>query len=164
MLTAVLLIGSLYSCKKDGGDTVDSNTDEVSQSSESETNGGEGTEDTNNGNEDNGGGDEGNGNGNEGNGGGDGNEDNGDGEPVIIDGDVYAMKSFDTKLMSFNILQDSTYDSRWDAMADFIMKSDASVVCMQEVQNDQFDYFKTALAEKYETIWYTRQSDRKSVV
>jgi endonuclease/exonuclease/phosphatase family metal-dependent hydrolase len=43
-------------------------------------------------------------------------------------------------------------------MADFIMKSDASVVCMQEVQNDQFDYFKTALAEKYETIWYTRQS------
>lgn len=75
-----------------------------------------------------------------------------------IYGNVINMKSFDTTFMSFNILNGSTYDARWDEIASFLMRSGTSVICMQEVKKAQFDFLKEKLADKYEVVWYTRHT------
>lgn len=73
----------------------------------------------------------------------------------------------DLKVMSFNIryYNDSdnnnplrAWDSRKQAVSDFIKNSGAGVVCMQEVKPEQRTYLQTALSDKYGLIWYGRDA------
>ena len=144
-LAILMLLGMFTACKKDEepqpSDTIqtDGTTDDEKTDDEKTDDGKTDDGKTDDGKTDDGAGDE--------------------KENKNIDANVVSMKSFDTTLMSFNILNDSTYEARWDEVASFIMRSEGSIICMQEVKKEQFDFLKEELAEKYNVVWYPRESD-----
>ena len=77
-------------------------------------------------------------------------------EPPYKDADVFSMKAFDATFMSFNILNDSTPGDRTTQVINYMLNSGVGVICMQEVEKEQYDMIEPGLVEKYETIWYTR--------
>ena len=68
-------------------------------------------------------------------------------------------------IMSFNIRQDTFADvnnKSWKVRRDYLVehiKNNApDILCMQEVQKNQYKYINNAL-EDYDTIWYSRAED-----
>ena len=75
------------------------------------------------------------------------------------------VKKLDITVMSFNIRYlysedtgDRSWDSRKKPVSDFIMSKDASIVCLQEVMGTQYNNLKTLLVNRYDIVWYGRES------
>lgn len=72
-------------------------------------------------------------------------------------------ESLDMSVMTFNIRVLTTkdtdaksWDSRKQAVGDFILNQGVDILCMQEVSSTQNQDLKDALWEKYNIIWYGR--------
>ena len=170
-LVAVMLLGVFASCKKEeptptpstdseSQTTLDSESESESESESQSGNEGDGGNEGEGGNE-GGDGNEG-GEGNEGDGGnegGDGNE--GDNEKINMD--VLSVKSFNVTVKTFNIrykTADDTgvthWDSRKQAVYDYINGQNASIVCMQEVTAAQKNDLAANITERFDMFWYGR--------
>ena len=150
-LVAVMLLGVFASCNKEEP-TPTPSTDSESQTtldSESES-------ESQSGNEGEGGNEGGEGNeGEGGNEGGDGNE--------RINMDIITVKSVNIIVKSFNIrykTADDTgvthWDSRKQAVYDYINGQNASIVCMQEVSKAQKNDLSENITTRFDMVWYGR--------
>ena len=142
-----MLMGVCASCKKDVSEPNDSNSS-VETTDTSETTDNSGTTDDN-GTTDNGGITDGD------------KEPDKENPPVedkTVNADIITMKSFETTLMSFNIKTNNYPGEREDEVAASIVKYNAGVVCMQEVQKEQADYLSQKLPERYEIVWNYRDT------
>ena len=72
--------------------------------------------------------------------------------------DKATMASIEATLMSFNIRTNNNPGEREDEIAALIVKYEASVVCMQEVQKEQADYLSQKLPDNYELVWNARDT------
>ena len=150
-LTLFLLIGVFASCKKDAEPPVDDGNTEDSAAGDTQSGGEQGDDQ---GNDDQGGGDQG-------------NDDQGDGkqeddnnkddEEQRGNGDTFSLKALDATFMSFNIKVDGSPNARTNQLADYMLTSGVSVICTQEVAKQQYDILQPVLAQKYETVWYSRE-------
>ena len=142
-LSLLLLVGIFASCKKDGDISADSTDTE-----ETAEDGAQNDAEQDNGDKDNG----------------DGGEQEKDEKPKEErrgNGDVFALKALDATFMSFNIKCDTSPDNRTNEVISYILGSGADIVCTQEVEKIQYDMMQTGLAEKYGTVWYSRQGSDK---
>ena len=64
----------------------------------------------------------------------------------------------DLALMTFNIRQTDKWASRKEAFMLYLNQSDATVVCMQEVKLAQVEDIKNGLKERFEVVYYGRES------
>ena len=149
-LSLLLLIGVFTSCKKDADTPAyDSNTDEsiADDSQGNDDQGDDGQDSDDQGGDDQGDDDQGGG-----------KEDD---ETPLGNGDSFSLKALDATFMSFNIKCDTSPDNRTNEVISYILGSGVDIVCTQEVEKIQYDMMQTGLAEKYDTVWYSRQGSDK---
>ena len=78
---------------------------------------------------------------------------------------IMNTKKLDLTVMSFNIrvlTSSDTGDRSWSVrkqpVSNFISGNDASIVCMQEVLGTQYTDLKAMLSDRYDIVWYGRNS------
>lgn len=83
----------------------------------------------------------------------------------ICEAAVLTAVSHDYTYLTFNIRTETTsdknlraWDSRKEAVTEYLNNSGASVICLQEVDSGQYEYINENISEKYESVYYTRET------